>query len=308
MTFDASADAILLGPRSWMRTANVSGQLAIDPAAGFMALRAAAGRRLSNMFRVDAALGWFRGTGVSLELSVSSARPGPRFGARSRVSTQGGSEALTYAYGSLAYDPRSRLTRLGDGADLGRAGIRGVLFRDDNGNGTRDPGEPGLANIPVQVGGWPATTDADGRFSAWGLYPSEPADIQIDSLSFNDPRYLLPAAVLRVRPAANSFGLVSVPVVVGGEISGYVVFEDRGLAGVPVVLREMNTGAEITVLTFADGGFYKAAVPPGEYEVTLPEDVLEGLRALAPPLSIFVPPGAGEKRFEDLHLRLEARP
>lgn len=307
-TVDASADAILMGPAAWMRSANVSGQLAFEPARGLTALRTAAGRRISRLFRIDGGLGWFRGTGFSMELSVSTSMPGPRFGARSRVSSEAGSEALTYAYGSLAWDPRSRLTRLGDGADLGRAGIRGVLFRDDNGNGSRDPGEPGLANIPIQVGGWPATTDAEGRFSAWGLYPSEPADIQIDSLSFGDPRFILPAAVIRVRPAANSFGLVSVPVVVGGEISGYVVFQDQGLAGVPVVLREMNTGAEISVVTFADGGFYKAAVPPGEYEVTLPDDVLERLRATAPPLSIFVPPGAGEKRFEDLHLRLEPRP
>jgi hypothetical protein len=74
---------------------------------------------------------------------------------------------------------------------------------------------------------------------------------------------------------------------------------------VPVLLREMNTGVEITIMTFADGGFYKAAVPPGEYEVTLPDAILERLHASVPALSIFVPPGAGDKRYEDLHLRLE---
>jgi hypothetical protein len=111
-----------------------------------------------------------------------------------------------------------------------------------------------------------------------------------------------------VRPLPNAFGTIQIPVVVGAEISGFVVMGDLALAGVPVLLRELNTGAEITILTFSDGGFYKSAVPPGEYEVTLPDAVLERLHAVAPPLSIFVPPGAGEKRFEDLQLRLEPAP
>lgn len=305
---DASADAYLSGPWPWLKNANVSGQLAVDPSGGITAMRAAAGRRVSRALRLDAGLGWFKGAGVSLELSFNTAAPGPRFGARSRMNSESGSSSLMFANGSLAYDPRSRLTQLGDGSDLGRAGIRGILFRDDNGNGERDHGEPGLAGIPVHVGGWPATTDAEGRFAAWGLFPYELANIEIDSLSFGDPRFILPASVLRVRPSANAFGSISVPVVVGGEVSGFVIFQNEALANVPVLLREMNTGVEITIMTFGDGAFYKAAVPPGEYEVTLPDAVLERLHAAAPPLSIFVPPGAGEKRYEDLQLRLTPSP
>ena len=308
ITFDAGADMFLTGPVPWLRGSNLTGQLAIEPSQGLTALRAALGRRVSRAFRLDASLGWFKGSGISLELNLTSALPGPRVGARTRVSSQSGSQALMYANGSVAWNPRSRLMRLGDGGDLGRAGIAGVLFRDDNGNGVRDPGEPGLPNIPIFVGGRAAETDADGRFAAWGLYPSEPVQVDVDSLSFGDPHYILPAPVIRVRPAANSFGMIEIPVVVGAEVSGFVVFGAEALAGVPVLLRELNTGAEITILTFGDGGFYKAAVPPGEYEVTLPDAVLERLHALAPPLSIFVPPGAGEKRYEDLQLRLQPRP
>jgi hypothetical protein len=305
--FDASADAMLLGPWPWLKTASVQGQVALEPSRGFTALRASIGRRVSRALRADGGLGWFRGSGLTLELSVSTALPGPRFGARSRMSSQTGSSALTYAYGSLAWDPRSRMTRLGDGADLGRGGVSGVLFRDDNGNGVRDGAEPGIAGIPVHVGGWPAQTDADGRFVAWGLYPTEAVQIEVDSLSFSDPHLLLPATVLRVRPAPNAFGSIQVPVVVGAEISGFVVLGEEALGGVPVVLRDLNSGAEITITTFGDGGFYKAAVPPGEYEVTLPDALLDRLNAYAPPLSIFVPPGPGEKRYEDLQLRLQPR-
>jgi len=304
---DASADAVMLGPWEWLRTSIVQGQIAIEPAHGLTALRTTVGRRIARALRMDAGIGWFREAGYSLELSFATTTPGPRFGARSRLSSQAGSQAMMFANGAVAWDPRSQLLRLSDGADLGRAGISGVLFRDDNGNGKRDQGEPGLSDIPVHVGGWPAQTDADGRFAAWGLFPTEPLQIDVDSLSFADPRLILPASVIQVRPKPNSFGTIEVPVVVGAEVSGFVVLGEEALAGVPVVLQELNTGAVITTLTFSDGGFYKTAVPPGEYEVTLPDAVLERLDAFAPPLSIFVPPGAGDKRYADLQLRLQPR-
>jgi len=307
-TVDAGADATLLGPWPWLRGSTVQSQIAVEPSRGLSALRVALGRRVTELFRLDAAIGWYRGTGYSLEIGLTTAARGPRVGTRSRLASQTGLSELTFANGSVSLDSRSGSVKLGDVADLGRGGISGVLFRDDNNNGVRDPGEPGIAGIPVSVGGWPATTDADGRFAAWGLVPSEPVRVEIDTLAFGDPRFVLPAAVIRVRPSPNAFGEIEIPVVVGAEVGGFVVLGDEAVAGVPVVLRELNSGVEIAVVTFADGGFYKTGVPPGEYEVTLPDDVLERLKAYAPPLSIFVPPGNGEKRYTDLQLKLELRP
>jgi hypothetical protein len=305
---DASADAALSGPWAVLRSSTVQGQLAFEPSHGLTALRAAIGRRISNAVRLDAGLGWLRGAGLNLELAFSTATSGPRIGARTRVTANAGSEALAYASGSVAYDPRTRLVRLSDVAALGRAGISGVLFQDDNANGTQDSGESGIPGIPVHIGGWPAETDVNGRFAAWGMYASEPLQVVIDTLSFGNPQMVMPAPILRVRPSPNTFGVISVPVMVGAEISGFVLIDGEPVPGVSLVLREMNTGAEIRTTTFRDGGFYRGAVPPGEYEVTLPDAVLERLKATAPALSIFVPPGAGERRFEDLTLRLERRP
>lgn len=103
----------------------------------------------------------------------------------------------------------------------------------------------------------------------------------------------------------NSFVTVEIPVVVGAEVMGYVVLEQQGVAGIPVVLRNLDTGAEIRTLTFSDGAFYRAGVPPGEYEVTLPDAVAEQLGVFAMPLHLVVPPGSGEKRVDNVVVVLE---
>ncbi|HTT68425.1 MAG TPA: carboxypeptidase-like regulatory domain-containing protein [Gemmatimonadales bacterium] len=308
LAFDASADAILRGPWPWLRGSTVEGQLAVEPAHGLSALRASIGHRISRLLRLDAAVGWFRTGGATLELGLTTATAGPRVGTRSRLATQTGSSELTFASGSVAWDPRTRLVKTGDAAALDRSGVSGVLFRDDNGNGVQDPGEPGLPDIPIRVGGLAAQTDSEGRFAVWGLFPTEPVQIDVDTLSLPDPHMLLPAPVIRVRPSPNAFGAVALPVVVGAEIAGFVVLGEEPVPGVPVVLRDLNSGKEITVVTFANGGFYRGAVPPGDYEVTLPDAVLDRLNAYAPPLEIFVPPGPGDKNvFGDLQLTLQPR-
>jgi len=304
--FDASADAVVEGPWRWLRGSTVQSEFGVDPRHGITALRGQIGRSLTRAVRLDASLGWLQGSGATLELAFSTSRPGPRMGLTSRSTSGTGSEELLTADGSMAVDPRTHVVEFSDASGLGRAGISGVLFRDDNNNGIRDANEPGIAGIPVQVGGWPAETDSSGRFAAWGMNADQPTQITVDTLSFGNPQLMLPAPVVEVRPEANAFGVINVPVVVGAEVGGIVLLDGQPVPGVPVVLRELDTGAEITILSYADGAFYKGSVPPGDYEVTVPDAVLQRLAATVPPLGIFVPPGAGEKRFMDLRLTLQS--
>ena len=305
---DGSADAFLTGPWKWLRMTTVQGSVGYEPTRGLTALRGAIGRGVSSVLRLDASLGWLRGSGARVEVSFSTTARGPRMGVRTLVDETSGSQAMLYSSGSIAVDPRTRVTRLSDAADLERAGISGLVFQDNNANGRQDAGEPGLGGIPIRVGGWPAQTDAAGRFAAWGVFPSEPLQIEIDTLSFTNPQLVLPAPIIRVRPAPNAFGTITVPVTVGAEISGWVLIDGAPLAGAPLILRNLDSGAEITTTTYQDGGFYRAAVPPGEWEITLPDPLLARLQASAPALSIFVPPGPGEKKFDDLRLMLERHP
>ncbi len=304
LAFDAGVDGILPPVREWLRGTNVRGEMSVAPAEGLAALAVTAGRRVGRDIRADVGVGWFRGAGIGLSLGFTTAMAGPRVGVRTQANTVGGANSTVFVNGSMVYQPDQRTVRWTDGGDLGRAGVTGILFFDTNGNGVRDEGEPGVADIPIQVGGWNATTDAHGRFSVWDLFPFESVEIVVDSLAFDDPRFVTVSPVLRVRPAPNSFVPIEIPVVVGAEISGWVVLNGEALAGIPVIFHELNTGAEIVTLTFSDGTFYRTGVPPGEYEVTLPEAIAEALGIYVLPLHIFIPPGPGDKRFENLGIEI----
>jgi hypothetical protein len=301
---DLGADAVLRGPTRWLRGATARAVVSVEPSEGLGAIGGSVGRRVTRLLRADVGAGWVRGLGMTLDIGLTTAIPGPRASLRNRFSEEG-TDGIVFVNGSVAWDPASRLIRWSDGGDLGRGGVTGILFLDENANGVRDAGEPGLAGIPVAVGGWPDETDEAGRFSAWDVYPYEALDITVDSLAFEDPRYTLPAARIRVRPTPNSFVSVDVPVIIGAEVIGYVLLGDAGVPGIPVLVRNLETGAEISFLTYSDGGFYGTGIPPGEYEITLSEAVAERLKVFVPPMHIFVPPGAGEKRFDNVVLRLE---
>jgi hypothetical protein len=303
---DFGVDAVLSAPIAWLQGATARGVLSIEPSNGLASLGGSIGQRVMRLLRADVGIGWFRGTGLTLDVTLTTAMPGPRATVRNRLSS-GGSDGLMYANGSVAWDPSSHVVRWSDGGDLGRAGVTGILYLDANANGKRDAGEQGLAGIPVTIGGWSEVTDATGRFSAWDLFPFETVEVAVDSLAFDDPRYVLPSKLVHVRPTPNSFVAIEVPVIVGAEVSGYVLLDEMGLAGVPVLLRNLDTGAETSYLTYSDGGFYATGVAPGEYEVTLPAAIARQLDVTVPPLSIFIPPGVGERRFENVTMRLERR-
>jgi hypothetical protein len=94
-------------------------------------------------------------------------------------------------------------------------------------------------------------------------------------------------------------------VVLGAEVTGRVLFEERGLGGVRLALRDLKRNRLIRLLTFKDGGFYVMGLPPGDYELGLANGLPAGVRASAAAVRFTVPAGGGEKRIEGLVLQLE---
>ncbi len=82
--------------------------------------------------------------------------------------------------------PSIATLRLERTATLPRFGQRlaiGVVFQDRNGNGLRDPGEPGVPGVVVRRGGTSAVTDANGSFR---FAPGASGTVEIDPRSLPD--------------------------------------------------------------------------------------------------------------------------
>src|SRR5260221_13609995 len=91
---------------------------------------------------------------------------------------------------------------------------RGTVFRDQNGNGVRDPGEAGFAGVLVRRGRESAVTGEDGGFRLSGEATDPPA---VDPLSLplgwiqepsrpGGPRSDLGVVAVAARPLAPRVG------------------------------------------------------------------------------------------------------
>ena len=141
---DWNADFVITNSRWWLRATSVRTGLSINASDGLSRLRTAIGRQVAKKARIDVGLGWLRNGGFSLDIGFNSVLSGPRFGTRSRFNTETGTDGVMFVDGSVVVDPDTRDIRLSDGRDLGRAGISGVVFLDENDNGLQDFGERGL--------------------------------------------------------------------------------------------------------------------------------------------------------------------
>lgn len=158
------------------------------------------------------------------------------------------------------------------------ATVTGHLYRDVNGNGLQDPGEPNLQNIDILVTGsngvaQTVATDTSGNWSASVTPGGGTAKVVT-----TDPDFPT-GAVQRQGDDPTAFVAVATQVVSGG-IDGYFVpatvighiyrdvngngvqdVGELGLPGVPVKITN-SLGAVQTVTTDANGN-WTASVPPG---------------------------------------------
>ena len=164
------------------------------------------------------------------------------------------------------------------------ATISGTKFIDTNGNGLRDPGEPGGAGVVIRLQGSTgtpilATTAADGSFSFAGLAPGTYTISEIVPVGFTQTA---PggAGTFSVTVAAGDvrsdllFGNRPSGALAPGSVSGTKMLDlnqngivdgiDRPLEGITFVLTAPDGTTRQTV-SGADGIFRFDNVPPGSY-------------------------------------------
>ncbi|GIW52290.1 MAG: hypothetical protein KatS3mg081_1645 [Gemmatimonadales bacterium] len=309
-TLELQGDAVVSRwPRQLAGTL-ITARLQLDPDSGLMAGVLGFGKRVMPALRVDLQGGWRRHSGVSLDLSLTASAPYARATSRNFYSSQTGVQGTQLVEGSLLWDSGAQVVRLGGGRLSGRTAMAGVVFVDENGNGRHDPGELAVQAVRLTVGSRSVLTDSLGRFQANDLVPFEETIVEIDTLSLANPLWIPAALAYSVRPGPNAVTYVEIPLVAGGEVSGWVRFEDSGtgVAGVRVVLEELETGSVREMVTFSDGAFYAMGLRPGRYRLSIDAEQAGVMGWEVGATELVIDPSTAGRTLENVELRVRRRP
>ncbi|MBV9773260.1 MAG: hypothetical protein JO040_04885, partial [Gemmatimonadetes bacterium] len=252
-----------------------------------------------------------RRSAPALSVGYSLAAGVARTQARVATNPAGGVVATAVVSGALAYDGHGLVYPLVYGG-VRDAGVSGVVFYDQNGNGVLDAGDRPVPGVEVRVGSSRARTDAAGGYRTWNVVPYEISSVSVDTLHGIDPSWIPLTRAAFIRPTPHLYNHVDFPLVRTRELAGTLVAGDGvpTVSGVTLELRERTSGRTETIVSFSDGEFYVSRVRPGEYELRVAESSLRALKARAEPAVVrFTVPAQGEETVVDLPtLRLERAP
>jgi hypothetical protein len=272
-----------------------------------------AARPIGPGFRLEAGVSWVRNSpGAVVTLTLTSYLSAVRSYTTLTMPAGGVVSGSQFVQGSLLWDRATARLTTAPGPSLERSGVSGRVFRDDNGNGIPDPGEPGVPGVRVRVGTASSVSDSDGTFRVWDIVPFEPVSVTVDSLSLPSPLLVPLFGSALVEPGPNRFRRVNIPIVQAGVIEGRVVRTTagrrEGQGGVTLVLANRRTGAIERFTTFTDGAFYAMGVKPGDYELTVDPRTLDALQAAATPLRFTLVPTPNGVGVSGLELELKPKP
>jgi len=171
---------------------------------------------------------------------------------------------------SIGPDPVSGGIRFSETklARLGQAAV--TVFRDENGDGKRQPHEELMPEIGVEAGfrSTDAVTGENGRTILDQLKPFRPVLVGIDEGSLGDP-YLAPASkgvVIVPRPGVAS--VIELPISATGEVEG-LLLDSNGLERPGVALELVDQSGAVIAQTISefDGFFLLERVPYGDYRL-----------------------------------------
>lgn len=268
-------------------------------------------KTLPTGIRLEAGMEWneFQ-QGTSFRFGITSTIGGIFASLQSVVPPSGTAETLVQFQGSAAWNPEARAFTLSPFGTFQQSGITGVVFLDENANGLRDPGEPGLPDTRIIIGYSTVRSDAAGRYQTWEASPFSATIVSIDSLSLANPLWVPLYRSISVAPGPNTYMAVDLPVVESAVIEGRVVGPDGAgrvrVGFVPLLLINRLTGEESRLTTFSDGEFYQMGVRPGEYELRLDETQQPGVVSVGPVVRFNVQPLPGGTTITDIILEIQA--
>ena len=199
----------------------------------------------------------------------------------SRPLRQSAQLGVSYDLNLLVATPQAVVQAFGG---LNGSSVSGALYRDDNLNGARDPGEPPLVGVTVQAGNQRSVSDARGEYHLQVSGPQAltfPSGLSAALEPFGPPesRRLggLPGSVERRDVAFANVG--NVDVLAYQDLNHNGVYDD-GEPGLPYVPVRLSGPVARTVQ--ADSrGHARASLPLGHYAAALDLSELLGLTAIS---------------------------
>ncbi|MEN9682822.1 MAG: hypothetical protein RIQ99_1448 [Pseudomonadota bacterium] len=208
------------------------------------------------------------------DFTVGYTRQFDRFAVRAegRADNRGGRGlALALAF-SIGPDPVAGGWRLARDrlAQNGQAAVE--VFRDENGDGTRQIGEPAVSGVTIAAGVRKAdrTTDRGGRAVVDGLQPYVPVLVTVDPGSLPDPLLKPKGPGLVVVPRPGVLAQLVLPLAPTGEIEAVLLSPDgQPRGGLTVELADPAGRVVLRTVSDFDGYVLFDAVPYGDYRLQL---------------------------------------
>ncbi|WP_341842153.1 hypothetical protein [Chitinophaga caseinilytica] len=202
--------------------------------------------------------------------------------------------------GSFVHEGKTGYTAFSNRSQVGTGGLLLCAFLDLNGNSKRDNGEPRVQGLRMSVnGGRLIPRLEDTAVLIMEMEPYARYVMDLGRSSFDNISWKIRNPIISVMAEPNQVKLVEVPVVVVGEVTGHVLFQDhdrrRGMGRIRVdFLREDGT-VFTSVLSEQDGFYNFLGLPPGNYIVRPDPGQLKKLGLAAVPAQIPVQIDAGRE-------------
>lgn len=176
---------------------------------------------------------------------------------------------------------RSRAESVG-----GFGGVQARAFQDRNGNGRRDPGEPFLDNMAMDISGVSTEPASGDTFFSDRLPADRYAYVSLRESSLEDPLAKPTAPGFKLLPRSARVVNLEVPVVNFGQVNGSVYLDSGGakrpFAGLQVELVNAQGQVAYAVRSAYDGFFSLDGVKPGRYRMRISPEDLERLELEGP--------------------------
>lgn len=213
--------------------------------------------------------------GFRYNFSFSQAALLTRFNNNSVVTVQS-------AKGGISYNHNSRSPYANTRINVGKGAVSIVSFLDINGDGKRNPGEAKVAGvIPSINGALFEYNSKDTSYAASNLSPYTDYRIELVQGSSESISWQLKNKSIQVTIEPNYFQQIEVPVLVVGEVSGTISFNDakgkRGIGRIKINFYKNDSILVGSTVSEEDGYFSFLGLPPGSYKASVDPSQLSKL-------------------------------